>query len=383
VTAGTTVHDAAGDRILQAGEVRLARLESLRALAALAVLVGHVWVGVHIGSTAGIFATFWRRALLNGGMGVFVFFALSGYLLFSPFVRRHFSAGPEPGRPLDLRSYARNRALRILPLYFAAIVVLMVLGGHAGDGTLWVRHLLFVQSMWEDSLNVLDGPLWSVAVEIQFYVLLPLIAIALAVLSRRSKAVAAALLVAVGLLSAVARWKLATHAANPRNPWAYQLPTTFVYFTGGMVLALLRQGLVERGARIPRGILGSAGAWALLAVGGWLLATWHLDQDVWLAPAGFLLVGALVLPLRRGRWADLLDWRPLAIVGVASYSLYVWHVPLGNWLDWGGSVLEPFVIALAGVAVLAVVVALVSYRLIEVPALRLRRQWSSSRAADG
>src|SRR6476661_10690292 len=131
VTAGTTVHDAVGDRIVQAGEVRLARLESVRALAALAVLTGHVWGGVHAYDAVGSYGTFWRRLLLNGGQGVFIFFALSGYLLFRPFVRHHFARD----RRLDLRDYARNRVLRIVPLYLVAVVLLMLLGGHATDRT--------------------------------------------------------------------------------------------------------------------------------------------------------------------------------------------------------------------------------------------------------
>jgi peptidoglycan/LPS O-acetylase OafA/YrhL len=379
VTAGTTVPEAAGDRILQAGEVRLARLESLRAFAALAVLTGHVWGGVHGYSVDGVYATFERRLLLNGGLGVFLFFALSGYLLFWPFVRHHFA----DHQPIDLRAYARNRALRIVPLYLVAVVVLMVLGGHASDGTLWWRHLLGVQAMWSDSVDAINGPLWSVVVEMQFYVLLPLLALLLAVLSRRNKALAAVLLLAAGGLSAVARWKLATHADDPGSPWLYQFPTTFQFFAGGMLLALLRLWMEERETPAPRGPLGSAAVWAALSVGCWLLATWHLDQDFWMAPAGFLLVGALMLPLRRGAWVRVFDWRPLALIGVASYSLYVWHLPLGDWLDWGGDTLEPFVVALVVIAGLSVLVALASYRLIEEPVLRLRRQWARSAAARG
>lgn len=355
--------------------MRLARLESLRALAALAVLAGHVWGGVHGYAATATFGTFWRRLLLNGGDGVFVFFALSGYLLFWPFVR----AGA--GARVDLRRYARNRALRILPLYVVAVAVLMLLGGHASDGTLWWRHLLFVQAMWSDSLNAIDGPLWSVAVEVQFYVLLPLIALVLVGVSRRSRAAGAALLLLAGIMAAILRWKLDTHSGHPGNPWAYQFPTTFHFFVAGMALAVLRQAMLDRGGEPPSGLAGSAGAWAALSVIPWLLATWHLDQDFWLAPASFLLVGALVLPLRRGSWATALDWRPLAALGVASYSLYVWHLPLGDWLNWGGSTLTPFVVALVVIALLAIVVALVSYRVVEAPALALRRQWAAGAAA--
>lgn len=373
MTVGGLAHARDDGRVRQAGELRLARLESLRALAALAVLTGHVWGGVHHYSVAGVYATFGRRALLNGGDGVFLFFALSGYLLFTPFARRDFAGGAR----VDLRRYARNRAIRILPLYLVAVVLLLLLGGHASDGTLWWRHLLFVQSMWSRSLGAIDGPLWSVAVEMQFYILLPLLALLLAWFTRHSRAGAAIVLLGLGALAALARLKLATHSANPSNPWAYQFPTTFQFFVAGMTLALLRQELLERGKSPLRGPLGSATTWALASVGCWLLATWHLDQDVWLAPASFLLVGALVLPLRRGGWARALDWRPLALLGVASYSLYVWHMPLGDWLNWGGGTLEPFVVALVVIAALAIVVAFASYALVEAPTLALRRQWSA------
>lgn len=377
MAARTAAAREGSQRILQAGEVRLARLESLRALAALAVLTGHVWGGVHDYSAAGTFSTIGRRALLNGGDGVFVFFALSGYLLFWPFVRRDYGSGAA----IDMGRYARNRALRILPLYLAAVVLLMLLGGHAGDATLWWRHLLFVQAMWSDSLDAIDGPLWSVAVEVQFYVLLPLLAVGLAALARRRAGVAAGVLLLAGVAGAAARWKLDTHSGNPGNPWAYQFPTTFQFFVAGMSLALLRQRMLDRGGDPPRGPLGSAGAWAAFSVLPWLLGTWHLDQDFWMAPASFLLVGALVLPLRRGRWGQALDWRPLAALGVASYSLYVWHLPLGDWLQWGGSTLTPFGVALVTLAALAIAVAFVSYRLFEQPALRLRRRWTVSEEA--
>ena len=64
-----------------------------------------------------------------------------------------------------------------------------------------------------------------------------------------------------------------------------------------------------------------------------------------------------------------LDWRPLALIGVASYSLYLWHLPIVE-------ALAPHALALSVPVSLAV--ALLSYRLVETPFLRLRRRWSSS-----
>src|SRR4051794_13637602 len=76
-------------RIDQAGEERLARFESLRALAALGVLAGHAW-GLHHAYGLSGYDTLPERLVYGGGYGVFVFFALSGYLLFRPLARAAF-----------------------------------------------------------------------------------------------------------------------------------------------------------------------------------------------------------------------------------------------------------------------------------------------------
>src|SRR3954453_824914 len=106
-----------GGRIEQAGEQRSARIESLRALAALGVVVSHVY-GATFAFGGTLYASFPHRVLFGGGDGVWVFFVLTGYLLFWPFASKIYRGGT-----LDLRRYAFNRALRILPLYYAAVVV--------------------------------------------------------------------------------------------------------------------------------------------------------------------------------------------------------------------------------------------------------------------
>src|SRR5213596_1717165 len=116
-------------QISQAGELRSARIESLRALAALAVLESHAFGYAHHWAPSAISATTAQRTILGGGSGVLVFFALSGYLLFWPFARRWFA----DGAAIDLRRYALNRALRILPLYFVAVVVLLLVQEHGGS----------------------------------------------------------------------------------------------------------------------------------------------------------------------------------------------------------------------------------------------------------
>src|SRR5581483_8489917 len=124
------------------------------------------------------YATWWHRTLLGGGFGVFLFFALSGYLLYLPFARSTFGGS----RPVDLRRYARNRVVRILPLYYVVAVSYLIASG--APIRQWAAFLTFTENFSRSTLGQVDGPMWSLVVELLFYALLPLIAMAVAWLSR-------------------------------------------------------------------------------------------------------------------------------------------------------------------------------------------------------
>jgi peptidoglycan/LPS O-acetylase OafA/YrhL len=351
--------------IIQAGEKRSPRIESVRALAALAVVLSHVY-----GRTAGPGAEGFvhRLGLGAGGFGVFLFFALSGYLMFLPFVRRDYGSGGV----VDLRGYALNRALRILPLYYVVLAVVLVANEGGGSFTQWWRFATFSQSYFTDTVARVDGPMWSLVIELQFYVLLPLLALVLVTISRGSAARAAILVLALAAASFVV-WYQNVHRLEPAvdQRWRYSLPVTFLSFVPGMLLALAR-GKIEQGGGIPR--LPSSTVLVLLAIPVWLLAAYRIE---WIEPlcavASMLLLAALVLPARPGRAVGALDVRPLAALGVASYSLYLWHVPVTGWIDDrlpGG-----FLPLLATALPVAVAVAAGSYLAVEQPFLRLRRRW--------
>ena len=354
VAAG--VAPAASPRVDQAGEQRVARVESLRALAALGVLVGHVW-GAHHNFGPQASDSLLHRTIFGGGYGVYVFFALSGYLLFRPLADAAFD-----GARVDLRRYAVNRLLRTLPLYYAVVVVLLVV--QEGGGTLgqWARFLTLTQNLFRSTALTVDGPIWSLIVELQFYALLPFVTLGLARIARRSRRNAAAILLAAGLAGAALRVGLINHrhVSDPRV--VYSLLTTAFFFVPGMLLALVRD------VRLPRA-LRSADAWLLASVPLWLFVFDDYARTPWAAVASFLVVGAVALPLRAGPLTRALDWRPLALLGVASYSLYLWHLPLVD-------ALAPHALLLS--VPLSLLVAVVSYRLVEAPFLRLRRRWSSS-----
>lgn len=291
---------------------------------ALAVLESHVFGYAH--DWKGIYSSLPDRTLLGGGSGVLVFFALSGNLLFWPFAKRWFG----DGNAIDLRRYALNRILRILPLYYVAVGVFLLVQEHGGSPGQWWRFGLLAENFSTTTLTKLDGPLWSVVVEIHFYALLPLIAAGLALVARRRA------WVAIGLL----------------------------------VLALLRLELDERSVRLP-----APSVWLVASLPLWL---WHFDsfRDWPAAIACFLVVGACVLPLRTDPAVRALEWRPLAALGVASYSVYVWHMPLVKVLD--GALGWSYVPLLAVSLVVCCVAALLSYRVVERPFLALRKRWSGT-----
>ncbi|MCW2968246.1 MAG: acyltransferase, partial [Solirubrobacteraceae bacterium] len=189
---------------------------------------------------------------------------------------------------------------------------------------------------------------------------------------------AATAVLVLAAASAVARQLIALDAPDAAQTiQRFQLYSTFCFFAGGMSVALLRSAWEQRPPGFLRGPLGSPAVWLAAAAPLWILAAWQFKLELLCAPAGFLTVGAVVLPLRPWRPLAVLDWRPIALLGVVSYSLYVWHWPLVTNLD-GGKGLMPagFKAVLVVLVPLCVAVAAVSYLLIERPALRLRRRWA-------
>jgi peptidoglycan/LPS O-acetylase OafA/YrhL len=357
--------------VSQAGERRFTRIESLRALAALGVLAGHVVLVAGRHTDDGVI----YRLLFGGGFGVYFFFGLTGYLLFWPFAQRYFGDGD----PVDLKRYAINRALRILPLYYVVVMTVLLFADDVGTGV-WVRFLTFTETTSNLTAGQYVDVAWSLAVEVMFYALVPLIAWALARLSGMSATRAVAILLGVAALSFACR-VVTVYGGHPPEPvWRFNLPATFVFFVPGMLLAFAR---LRWQRRPPRpGWWANGQLWFAVSVALWLpvlLISYHLDLLI--GVAAFLAIGACVLPLGDGPLLRALDWRPLVAVGVASYSLYLWHLPITKSIyDALGT---PGTVGLALVAMPAsIAAALLSYRFIERPFLGLRRQWSRSAASQ-
>jgi peptidoglycan/LPS O-acetylase OafA/YrhL len=168
--------------------------------------------------------------------------------------------------------------------------------------------------------------------------------------------------------------------------WRYNLPANFFFFIPGMLLAVLRVSWESSRPTWLRGPMRSSGVWLVASLPLWLLVFDHYSWDPLVGVASFLVIGSCVLPLDSSLPIRLLDWRPLAVIGTASYSLYLWHLPIVDHLTQHQLKGDSLAIDLVVLIPLTIAVALVSYRVIEAPFLRLRRRWqggSTSPVAGG
>jgi peptidoglycan/LPS O-acetylase OafA/YrhL len=380
VNSPGTGEAASGPVIDQAGELRSTRVESLRAIGVLGVLVAHVlsWSYYYDLEVGGGFV---YQVMTSGTQaGPFLLFVGSGCLLYGPFARRDLGRGD----PINLRRYATNRALRILPLYYAVLLVLFVFQERGGTPKEWLIFASFSQNFSASTIGEVDRVMWSLVIEVHFYILLPLLAFLLARASGGSRGRAALLLGTLGFASFIF-FLFAWHLDPTPNPvWRYSLLSTFFFIAAGMLLALIRLSWEERRPGWLRGPLASADLWIAVSAGLWVLSIFRkyslpsMNAMVIILFVSFLLVGACVLPLRPGPLVRALEWRPLAVLGVASYSLYLWHDPILKALAKSPLAPSGFAGLLAVGLPLCCLVALVSYALIEAPFLQLRRRWARS-----
>jgi peptidoglycan/LPS O-acetylase OafA/YrhL len=327
----------------------------------------------------------------GGIVGVTLFFTLSGFLISGLLLREY----DEHGR-IDLPAFWGRRALRLLPALYVFLTVisgLWLLFGWSSSPRSMVRAVLPVVGYIGNLTLATGGTIgpfrhtWSLAIEEQFYLVWPLLLLGLlTVLGRRRRRTVWLLSVLVALTVASASWRVWDGVAQGHLhleaglwPWA-----TVFSMTAGAALAVVYRA----GWRPGRG----AGAVSLIALVVLLAGEALFDPYValvdaywggWIwGPLWYTGIGVVLIASVSGSgWSPFL-FRPLRGLGTISYGWYLWHLPFvpyverlsGRWLPH---------LAMAGVVVGSLLVAVASWRLVERPLQRrFRHRLERARLTD-
>ncbi|MCV7301599.1 acyltransferase [Mycobacterium barrassiae] len=312
---------------------RTASLTGLRAVAALLI------VGTHAAYGTGQLANGYLGALYARlEIGVPIFFALSGFLLFRPWVRAAAAGTPSP----SLRRYAFRRIQRIAPAYLVVVLIAYALyqfrdagpnPGHTWTGLL--HHLTLTQIYEPVYFFVMHQGLtqtWSLAVEFAFYAVLPLMAaLLLSVLCKGAWRPGLLLLGLASLAAITPLWLWVQYATDllPGSAGMW-LPAHLVYFVGGMVMAVLQ----VIGVRVKLLPVGSLAVLSYLVVStsvagdinfGQVTLEQTLIKVALYAVIAWAAVAALVLNSGNGL-QRLLSAAPVVWLGEISYETFLLHV---------------------------------------------------------
>ena len=315
---------------------RLLHIDGLRACACLAVFFHHCWMNANqpqlrldlLGKHVNIL-----RLCMFGNTGVHLFLLLSGFCLFYSF------AGPGGLAKFHLANFARKRCWRILPAYYAACVVCLLLpfalgyfNSHAGShfyispfpgAASLALHAILLHGLYAPALYGINGVFWSLSLEWQFYFTFPLLAW---LFHKKGPWFVIGLVGCANLLYRVIVYR---YFLTPDPTWNWTLCSVFIgrwlEFCLGMLAAWqLRQSSHESRSRVPSGVFIAAGI--LFALAGAKAPTFSPFNDIFwgcfyycILRASFVQVSAL----RR-----VLSLKPLVWLGGISYSFYLLHMPI-------------------------------------------------------
>ena len=342
------------------------QLDGLRCCAALLVLVSHAPT---------LPSTIFAAIQANGRVGVDLFLCISAFL-----ITRLVLIEQERTGAFSLKAFFIRRALRIWPLYLGFATIACIWSGAAGKVSVvtafawWLSHISFTANLmtaihgWSPVLYT--GHLWTIALEEQAYLVLPLLLVVLIACRARTRTI---LTVSAAILAVLTVARLAFYLAGASPEFIYSLPLRSDPFVFGVMAAIaLHRGVVE-----PRPWMLAAGVLTLS-----LTALFpQFDERSWYQVAGYTITALGSVGIVLGSQADAFDegWlagRPMQYLGKISYGIYVVHVAaiavavkLGSW--WFPS--RPVELLLA--LLITIGAASASYHFFEMPFLKLKSRF--------
>ena len=350
-------------------------LDGLRAMSILGVIWSHVW---YVSGPAHYNALIKVPVLRNGAFGVSVFFGISGFLITTLLLREQLKRGR-----ISLRDFYIRRTLRIWPLYYATLVlyIVLVLVLQRGTGRDHVffhylpGYLTFTYTWfagWEASGAIFNFA-WSLSVEEQFYLIW---AGVLRVLRGALPVILMCLL--IGIRAATDIGALRRVVPTDSLAWRMAAGIAVPICLGAILAQMLHSETWFLRVRPLLGHRWSAPLFLLALIASLAPAGNTWEWVCW--PAACLLVGACVIREDNGT-AWFLRWKPMAYMGVVSYGMYMLNTlvldclkPIFNRFGPHHPLLQ-FPIALA----CTVLASGLSYRFLETPFLKLKERFSQLR----
>ena len=352
----------------------IAVLDGVRAIACLTIIAYHInliTISNHVWQLA-VVGVFLPGIVKSGYAGVTLFFVLSGFLLFMPYAKALLFENQWP----SMRQFYVRRAFRIFPAYYVSLFLMIVLihpeylqPDHWKDVGLF---LTFLMDSTPQTFQKLNGPFWTLAVEWQYYMILPFLALGFGwvvkkigrgSLHRRWWALVGCLMAMIcwGITSRIWGPYFSSYTPHHFPPILLKVAIFFLYGVNGKFLEDFAVGMLVSSCYILSQQIDAESALHWIKAGlqrysQWLwgagiltiffITTWNSDNTIphsiayfdklipyypWFNEFGFATgFGLCILALLFGpsSFRRPLEWTPLRWLGLISYSLYIWHLPI-------------------------------------------------------
>ncbi len=348
-----------------AGYGYIPALDGLRAIAVGIVIIAHMGLS-HI---------------IPGGFGVTAFFFISGFLI----TRLLLAEAKLKGR-IDLKSFYLRRFVRLYPallfMLFGSTLIFRLLDAGGPSWLEFFSGVFYTSNIFQVGVdagvveaNMAWRPLWSLAVEEHFYLIFPLTLVLAGAFSRRL------LIVLLGVLVLVPIWRALVPFALPRVPaetYTYMMTDARI---DSIVWGCLLSCLLDR--ENWHAFLSKLVGWIPLILATLaIVATFVLRDETFRMTIRYSIQGAALFVMMLNlyyfskiRFAlSVLEWKPLAWLGVLSYALYLWHFPIA---DLTHKFVDSIWLQIPIITVATLVISCISFYLVETPFLALRKRLGS------